>query len=145
MRIDIPADVPALVAHQKREVLARKAESAALETSKAQAEAFERAETFEPARRALGFARALASELSLPPDGLEIIVVRRGRSVTRVRVRPDGTLFIHHVVRPFGGFRVHAARESDLLDNTPADFIHTLAAAMDSGDVWRHVREHARL
>jgi len=142
MRIDIPADVPELVARKKRHTLAKRAHLAALETTRARAAAFERADAFEPARRVLAFAHALASELSLPPDGLEIFAAHRGHSVTRVRVRQDGRLFVLHVVLPFGGFRVHATRESDLLDNAPADFIHTLARAIDSGDVWRHVREH---
>lgn len=143
MDIDIPPDVPELVARTRREVLARRGQVAALETKKARAAAFERADAFEPARRALAFARGLASELALPPDGLEIFVAHRGRSVTRVRVRQDGTLSVQHVVPPLGGFRVRATREADLLDHTPADFIHALARAIDSGDVWQHVRERS--
>lgn len=143
MSIDIPADVPEIVARKKREVLSRKAHFAAVETRKAREEAFERADAFEPARRALNFARGLASELALPPGGLEIFAAHRGRCVTRVWVRQDGALFVQHVVQPFGGFRIHAARESDLLDNVPADFIRTLAAAIESGDAWTHVRENA--
>ncbi|MBI3206683.1 MAG: hypothetical protein HYZ29_34425 [Myxococcales bacterium] len=141
MSIDIPADVSEIVARKKRQVVAREAHFAALETTRARAAAIERADAFEPARRALAFARALASELSLPADGLEIFATHRGRAVTRVRVRQDGTLFVQHAVQPFGGFRVHATRESDLLDNTPADFIHALAAAIESGEVWTHVRD----
>jgi hypothetical protein len=143
MSIHIPTDVAEIVARRTRHGLLRRARFAALETTRARAAAFERGAASEPARRALSFARALASELSLPPDGLEIFAAHRGRLVTRVRVRPDGTLFVQHVVRPFGGFHVLATRESELLDNTPAAFIHTLATAIDSGDVWTHVRRHA--
>lgn len=143
MDIDIPPDVPELVARTRREVLARRGQVAAVETKKARAAAFERADAFEVARRTLAFARGLASALALPPDGLEIFVARRERSVTRVRVRPDGGLSVQHLVPPFGGFHVRATRESDLLDHTPADFNHALARAIDRGDVWQHVREHS--
>ncbi|GMV19610.1 MAG: hypothetical protein HS104_16815 [Polyangiaceae bacterium] len=116
------------------------AQSDALERTKARAKALERAGAAEPARRALGFARALAKKLALPPGGLQIFKAHRGRCVTRAWVMPDGSLYIQHLVQPFAAFNVHARRKSDLLDRTPADFIHALAAAIDSGEVWKHVR-----
>lgn len=140
MHNHIPADVPELVARKKREARVRKAQSDALERTKARAKALERAGAAEPARRALGFARALAKEFALPPGGLQVFTVHRGRCITRAWVMPAGSLYIQHVVQPFAVFNVHARRKSDLLDRTPADFIHALAAAIDSGDVWKHVR-----
>jgi len=144
MPIHIPTDVPKLVAREKREDRARKAKADALARAKARAKAVERAGAAEPARRALEFARALAKRLALPPGGLPIFVAHRGRCVTRAWVMPDGSVYIQHLVQPFAAFNVHARHKSDLLDRTPADFIHALAAAIDSGEVWKHVRESAR-
>lgn len=142
MPIHIPTDVPKLVAREKREARVRKAKSDALERTKARAKALERAGAAEPARRALGFARALAGKLALPPGGIRIFVDHRGRCITRAWVMPDGSLYVQHVVQPFAVFNVHVRRKSDLLDKAPADFIHALAAAIDSGEVWKHVREN---
>lgn len=142
MPIHIPTDVPRLVAREKREARARKAQADALARTKARAKAVERAGAAEPARRAIGFARSLAKKLALPPGGLRIFVAKRGRCVTRAWVMPDGSLYVQHVVQPFAAFNVHVRRKSDLLDKAPADFIHALAAAIDSGEVWKHVREH---
>lgn len=137
----IPADVPEFVARKQREARVRKAQSDARERVKARAKALERAGAAEPARRSLGFARALTKELALPPGGLRIFVAHRGRCSTRAWVMPDGSLYVQHVVQPFAVFEVHARRKSDLLDEAPADFIHELAAAIASGEVWKHLRE----
>ncbi len=139
MRIDIPPDVRELAARKKREGLARRARSTAAAAEEARTRAHEQAQALEPARRVLRFARALAAELALPPDGLEIFSECRGRCVTRVRVLPDGALSVHHVVQPFAAFHIHATDEAQLA-RAPLALLRALSAAVESGGVWDSAR-----
>lgn len=142
MRIHIPADGRRVVARQRRDEISRDVESAARDEEKARAQALTRTEALDSARHALGFARALAAKLTLPPNGLEIFAVYEGRCETRVRALQNGALLLDHVVHPFAAFRIHATVEAELV-KAPRDLLDALVAAIDSGEVWQHVRSRS--
>lgn len=138
MNARVPDDVRELLAEHRAAEEARLRQERKAARKQRAAERKHQRDNERIARALLAFARDLASEGLVPPEGVEIFRSHVGRFTNSAAVWPRGKLAM--ATGSYMGGGVWKGRKPRAFAMAPQSLLRAIAGAVEDGTVWEHIR-----